>query len=130
MAEFHIPVTEYNEWRTNELPFTRTYFGDANIDTVHVPNDGRVQIIFKVESGEIGTNRIMIPTNGQVDGLDIDDITSDIASDSSDDKFYCIGPLDAKVFNNAAGEVVVHYEHLSGFHDAMYSNYYVAAIRS
>ena len=139
MAEFHIPVTEYNEWRTNELPFTQTYFRLTLADLFDaryaaVPNDGRVQIILKVTHPNSGDARVSIPPRGEVDGLDIiGGVTMYVPNTGSGgidrDLFYTAGPFDPAVFNNDDGEVEIRYNFVSGS-GSTFSNYYLAAIRS
>ena len=139
MAEFHIPVTEYNEWRTNELPFTAIPFVVtlANLfDTryVAVPNDGRVQLIFKVTHNANGRAIVAIPPRGDIDGLDIIGSTTLYIPRTDThgvdrELLYTAGPFDPKVFNNDDGEVEISYNFLAG-HGSVFTHYYLAAIRS
>lgn len=134
-----IPVTEYSAWRTNELVFTPTHFVFADLvageDHVFVPNDGRVQLIFKILQGADGQAYITFVTHGQVDGLAIDDYepSPTLETDSSGvdrDVFYCVGPFDPKVFNNADGMLELDYRIYLGSYVQTFNKYYLAAIRS
>ena len=139
MAEFHIPVTEYNEWRTNELPFTQTHFvvvlaNRADARYAAVPNDGRVQIIFKITHNAAGRANVTIPPRGDIDGLDIIGGTTLYVprTDSGGvdrELLYYAGPFDPKVFNNDDGEVEIRYNYVSGDSD-VFAYYHLAAIRS
>ena len=134
-----IPVTEYAAWRTNELVFTPTHFVLADFiaseDRVFVPNDGWVQLIFKIAQGSKGQAYVTFATHGQVDGLDIDDYepSPTLRTDSNGvdrDVFYCVGPFDPALFNNADGMLELEYSIYSGSYVQTLNKYYVAAIRS
>ena len=137
MATITIPVTEYNEWRTNELVFTQTLF-PANFPVVThtalIPNDGRVQLIFKITHDAPGEMYLTVRTRGLIDGLDINDINPIVIprtdSHGADrELLYCVGPFDPPVFNNADGYVEVDYIWASGSSN-VHNHYYLAAIRS